>query len=723
MEMVYQTSTGDNAKFLKRRAKLKKKKNLNKKATGKSLINSLESVGRVTNAIEMENKMMGNPKATKTIVDELANRDQSLTKEDLELNTVDKLPGALFEFVWVARTECADNGCSNFNDFAEGFNILSSIDGLNVSSEIFKEGSPWNIYEIFAASMKGLMEIDSVLTDIDKFKSDKIEENDLLYFYVALQKNALQIIKTSVNQKRIKEMSFDQLKTDMASVSASKQVKEAFKKEGVDIGEWEKTLKPIGKKLMAFQSTFTKEAVDEYRSSSEQLLTTYQKLFNHFEKKVETSGFPNGASDLVKLLEDVKNEFFADHLQVKEGNLKNLFPIVLQLNEQFRAILEIKRAIDDFDVIRTVQKIRTFFEGALAELEPFSTILSLFDCDNMFEEIYDVVWVRENDLIVKNEKPLKNFIEKLKVPEFEALPELLEVFRNMTGFSKAIREFGKFDEVKDELKTFKQQLNENGFDSIERFLEYSNIEKLIEYASKMRKPGKFLTCIPNQEALKKAKDRFGGKVSMSNLQSLETIKVDKILYFCHFMKSYWNRIEKTASIKKPKNKASANSSLADGTSRKLNEAIHIFVGLKRRTHPKQFPSGIDGIRSLVKHPLQIDGNVDIELRRISRFLVDLGAPFPKKEDATVLEQMLMEFANGSLTLEKGKKSLENVMLYFGQLSNETGSGLVVVSDKPHVKDLSMYGILLICLSCFVWVGLMVKSVYDLEKNKVKKNTK
>uniref|UniRef100_A0A1I7UJ66 WSN domain-containing protein n=1 Tax=Caenorhabditis tropicalis TaxID=1561998 RepID=A0A1I7UJ66_9PELO len=746
MEMVYATeivgpfSINDNSKLSKRQAKPKKNQTNNKKATGKILITSLESIGRVTNAIEMENKMIGNPKATKTIVDELANRDQSLTKEKLGLKTVSELPKTLNQFVSVAKTHCANDGCSKFDDFAKGFNILSSIDGLNVSSEIFKEGSTWNVY---TSIIENLMSLFPKIDELSKGLSGGFADQDKKdAFFATAGAKIKEIIGFPNILKQMKEINFNQLKADIASVLASEQVKEAFKQAGVDIGKWENSLKPIRGKIKAFQSSFTKKVVTEYRSSIEQLLTTYQKLFNHFEKKVETSGFPNGASDLVKLLEDVKNEFFADHLQVKEGNLKNLFPIVLQLNEQFKTILDMRGKVEKLDVVRSVQNIKTLFEGALAELEAFNTISSLFDCDNMFDRIVKGHWEGESSLIVKIEKQMKEFIGKLKLPEIKMLPELLKVFNKTLGErEKALEEFGKKSEAQGELNSFKTQLQAANFDSLTKLFGGSFISTISNSVPDLQKPENFLTCMPNQAALTNAKNLFGNEVSMSKLQSLETIKVDGISSFGQLIEPYWDGVEKilSTSSKKPKNKAAANSSLADGTSRKLNEAIHIFVGLKSAasspvfkkfieqtpnidafisTLPdspekielltlfndatkksmkwasktgeeliqKQFTSGIDGIRSLVKHPLQIDGNVDIELRRISRFLVDLGAPFPKKEDSAVLEQMLMEFASGSVTLKEGKKTLEKILLYFIQLSDKDDLGAAAVSDKKDSES-------------------------------------
>uniref|UniRef100_A0A1I7U651 WSN domain-containing protein n=1 Tax=Caenorhabditis tropicalis TaxID=1561998 RepID=A0A1I7U651_9PELO len=738
----------------------------NQEVTFHQVVKELSSLGRVVDAIDIERRLKKGSLIMSTLIRELLDLNKSLTAKSLDKDKFNGLVKDLNRFVSIVEKECKGEASSKFDVVAKGINSILSIKDLKMSPKVFEEGSALHLYH---SVIENLKKLDIRINSLLKVISGGLKpEHENMKFYVDCDTTVKGIIKISQNQKNMKEMNLGKVKTEIDSLLSSERVKEAFKKDGVDIGEWEKSLKAPGKALKVFQSTFTKEGIDEVNSSIQHLLDAYLKIFFSFEQKIETSGFPNGAIDLANLPIDMKSEIFVEHLGVTEDVLKSLFPTVLQLNEKLKTILEIKIKAMSSDIENVVHSFQTSLNASRTELESFNTILALFDCDDMFRDIPKTNLESEKNRIANTEQTWKQFVGKLNMPTLNALPEFLKIFSKNPGeIPTAFKEFKQMAEVQKELNDVKKHLEDIDFNSLKAFLSNSIVISLFEQASELLKPGGFFNCVSNQTMLTDAKKVFDNGASFSMILNLKSLKdkVDNISSAIQMEESFLTElgILESTSMTKPKREAKDIPDLGKDVSKKMNKAVQILVGLDDASKPEvkkfkdqipnidtqisklpdsaekkelvemytpavkktivwavkeaeivskqTFPPGLSGYNSTMQLSFNFDGTVNVSFAPICRRLRQLNTSYPDAESEKLLAIVHLDLANSKVVMTEGDEAFGDILQFFNQYTTEIDESIRIFDKTVEGKVILAILFFLIgvfCVVFLVWIICAVK---------------
>ncbi|EGT46823.1 hypothetical protein CAEBREN_17300, partial [Caenorhabditis brenneri] len=576
----------------------------------KELVDELAILGRIVNAIAIEEKVNAGTLNRKGVIRELLNYKKHLTLESLTNANLNGLPDELKTLISVVENQCKekDGPCRGLGIVSKGIEAVESIGKLEENiGEIFKEGSPLNMLVSLKKASDNISDLkntcDSLANDIEEVTSGKLADQEMEEKFFSIKKDLGKIVNftNSINFKyrseQLGSLEASRIKGSISTILKLETFYTAFTNKKINIVLWSKTLKDLENVLKALKISFSENALKEMDSKMLILVDVNDDRSLPTQDKKETFGFHNGAKDLTKISVDLTSDFVINIVMngTSVEELKNLFPYAIAFEKELKPIMEIKSSMKSRNVAPAAEKVKKQLRAAKAEVDRFDSIQDFFNC---FQGIVRELSVKKLESVQEEinkfqNDEFKDFAQKLIGAsfKFEKLANLLNLLQT-TPVDKKSEAFGKFQEfdlVKKELTEFKgsmEGLIKSDGSLSEFFHSNSNLEKLLSTASSMLQNSQSASlseCINNKEMLANAKKVFNNLESLShvlvfNSDNKDIAKISEAVNDVKALVSEWGELEASTKTK-PKRDAKTTPVLKDPSkvNEQFNKAISVFI--------------------------------------------------------------------------------------------------------------------------------------------------
>lgn len=578
----------------------------------KKLVDELAILGRIVNAIAIEEKVKAGTLNMKDVIRELLNYKESLTLESLTNANVVGLPDELNKLVSVVKEQCGekDGPCRGLSVVSKGIEAVQSIGKLDENSEkIFAKESPLvmlvtlkktseSISEIkktceilsqnieIAATTSNLSQpameklVIKILSDLEKITSFP---SSLKLNYTADQKNSLEA--SSIN-------------TMISTILKFETINTAFAQKEIDIGVWSKSLKDLEKVLEVLKATFSEDSLKVMDAKMRILIDVNDERRLPAQGKKETFGFHDGAKDLTKISIDLASDFVINVVMngTSVEELKKLFPYAVAFEEKLKPIMNTKSSIKSRNVALALKHVNKELGSAKTQIDKLDSIQDFFNCYGGIVGVLSVKKLESVQEEINNlQNEFKDFAQKLDDVSYK-VNELTKFETVLQGTaSEMVEAFKKFKDInlaKKELEEFKKNVEDliKKYGSLFNFFNFnSNLEELLSTAASMLQNSQSASlskCINNKKMLENSKKVFNNVESLSdvlvfNSDNKDIAEISDAVTIVKTLISEWGKLEASTTAK-PKRSAKTTPVLKDASkvNEQLNKGISVFIDLE-----------------------------------------------------------------------------------------------------------------------------------------------
>ncbi|EGT33888.1 hypothetical protein CAEBREN_22839 [Caenorhabditis brenneri] len=576
----------------------------------KKLVDELAILGRIVNAIAIEEKVKAGTLNRKDVIRELLNYKKTLTLESLTNANLMGLPDELKTLVSVVENQCKekDGPCRGLGIVSKGIEAVESIGKLDVKLEnLFEKGSPLDMLVSLKKASDAISLVENTCGTLTEYIKEVTSgtlpkpemEDKLIYIrgYLETIVKSTNSIKFKYSSEQLSPLEASRINESITTILKLETFYTAFTNRKINIGLWSKTLKDLKNVLKALKISFSEDASKEMDAKMLILVDVNDDRSLPVQDKKETFGFHDGAKDLTKISVDLTSDFVINIVMngTSVEELKNLFPYAIALEKELKPLMDIKSSMKSRNVARAVRNINGQLSSAKTQVNRFDSIQDFFDCygDSIQDFVVDdwkPVQVKINNLPNVNE--FKNFAQKLIRASFkiEKLANLLKLLGSTPNGSRS-EAFGKFKEIGlvekelSDLRTSLKGLIGNGQIST-FFLTNSNLENLLSTASSILQNSQSASlsqCINNKKMLTNAKEVFNNLESLSDVVVLKSDNKDiadisEALDNVKALASEWGALEASTTTK-PKRDAKTTPLLEDSSNvnEQFNKAISVLI--------------------------------------------------------------------------------------------------------------------------------------------------
>uniref|UniRef100_A0A1I7UAB3 WSN domain-containing protein n=1 Tax=Caenorhabditis tropicalis TaxID=1561998 RepID=A0A1I7UAB3_9PELO len=582
-----------------------------KKILAKQLFEDHDSIGRIVNAVAMNQRLEDGSVKKETLVGELLNFKKGITVEVIEKEKVSELSNDISETVSGVEKACGTNGekCK-FDKGAEGIVALESVGGIDGNyNEILQTGSSLEVtgsIQRFARENESLKSsLVELITDVGTlkagFKGTDLEQETItsrIQSNVAKISNMLSVFK-KFDEKKV-EMSV--LRGDIDSILKLDAIVQAFAQNKVDVGGWSQAISNLESALKTLGITFTDQIQKAIKRKQELLMGIVDEPNAAMGSKTETTGFPNGLSDLSRLSDDLDRPFVAKIIGVKDNRLKDLIPRSLQMEKDLRPVWEIKEKIDPLEVLESSDNVMESYEAAQKEIKTMNSLQPLFACSRSLagfgdKNIIFQEWKTAKTQLNSNEQEMTVFFGKLKTVsgvKMDAFYRLQAVFSDKKKFADKVADlfkFSEFDAVHTELTQLQTQVTDLITQGVSTWADTREIGKLISGTSQIIQQMNITSisaCTTDKTMLANSKKVLGKHTSLSNTLKFNSGNKDVFVVSsaANLVNPIVTGIKGVLAEKKTKRAANKRPILkdSDNVNRKYNGALNMYrSGVMTRT--------------------------------------------------------------------------------------------------------------------------------------------